>query len=70
MEEIKLDRQTFIIMSVIVGLILFPVAMYASEAIMEIIDFKSKDYIVFRALIGLFFAAYILVIRFILQKNQ
>jgi membrane protein DedA with SNARE-associated domain len=64
-----LDRQTFIIMSVIVGFILFPVALYASEAIMEIADFKSKDYIVFRALIGLFFATYILVIRFILHKK-
>jgi len=56
-------------MSVIIGFILFPVAMYASESIMEIADFKSKDYIVFRALIGLIFAAYILVIRFIMQKK-
>gem|GEM_PF-6028884 len=64
-----MDRQTFIIMSVIVGFILFPIAMYASETIMEIANFKTKDYIIFKAIIGLFIAAYILVIRFILQKK-
>lgn len=62
-KEMLFDRQTIIIFSIVLGLLLFPIFMFLAEKILVLGGFSSSDYIAYRVIVVVQLSIYILSVR-------